>query len=83
MRAFPPLKAPWASTTGGWTSNISEQEPLVIGSGQTTDFLHPSILLYEPQMDSSLELVGIENVVFAEMWETRGHVSPPTFQGVA
>jgi len=63
--------------------NISEQEPRVIGSGQNTDFLQPSILLYEPQMDGSLELVGIENVVFAEMWETRGNVGPPTFQGVA
>jgi hypothetical protein len=46
------------------------------------DFLHPAILLYEPQADGSLDLVAVANMVSAEAWESRGQRSPPTFGGL-
>src|SRR3546814_7475943 len=42
--------------------------PRVDGTGTHTDFLKPSILIYEPQADGSLELVAVENLVFARAW---------------
>jgi hypothetical protein len=57
--------------------------PRVNGTGVHTDFLKPSILIYEPQADSSLELVAVENLVFARAWEAAGHNVPPSFHGVA
>jgi hypothetical protein len=56
--------------------------PRVDGTGIHTDFLRPSILIYEPQPDGSLELVAVENLVFAEAWKAAGHDAPPTFHGV-
>lgn len=56
--------------------------PRVNGSGTHTDFLKPSILIYEPQADGSLELVAVENLVFEKAWKAAGHKSPPTFHGV-
>jgi hypothetical protein len=56
--------------------------PRVDGNGTHTDFLKPSILIYEPQADGSLALVAVENLVFAKAWHARGHVAPPTFHGV-
>ncbi len=56
--------------------------PRVSGTGTHTDFLQPSILIYEPQADGSLELVAVENLVFAESWRAAGHHAPPTFHGV-
>lgn len=40
--------------------------PRVSGSGTHTDFRKPGVLLYEPQADGSLALVGVENLVFVE-----------------
>jgi len=57
-------------------------DPRVDGTGVHTDFLKPSILIYEPQPDGSLELVAVENLVFAEAWHAAGHDAPPSFQGV-
>jgi hypothetical protein len=57
--------------------------PRVNGSGTHTDFLKPAILLYEPQADGSLELIGVENLVFAKAWKDAGHDQPPSFHGVA
>jgi hypothetical protein len=57
--------------------------PRVNGSGTHADFLKPAILLYEPQADGSLELVGVENLVFAKAWKDAGHDAPPSFHGVA
>ena len=37
---------------------ITATEPRVDGSGTHTDLLNPSVVLYEPQADGSLELVG-------------------------
>jgi hypothetical protein len=56
--------------------------PRVTGVGIHTDFRNPSILIYEPQADGSLELVAVENLVFAAAWRAAGHTEPPTFYGV-
>jgi len=56
--------------------------PRVNGGGTHTDFLKPSILIYEPQADGSLALVAVENLVFAKAWHESGHAAPPTFHGV-
>ena len=56
--------------------------PRVSGVGTHTDFRTPSILIYEPQADGSLELVAVENLVFAAAWHAAGHKEPPTFHGV-
>ncbi len=57
--------------------------PRVRGVGTHTDFLKPSILIYEPQKDGRLELVAVENLVFADAWRAAGHSEPPSFHGVA
>jgi hypothetical protein len=56
--------------------------PRVNGDGIHTDFRTPSILIYEPQVDGSLELVAVENLVFARAWRASGQSAPPTFHGV-
>jgi hypothetical protein len=56
--------------------------PRVNGTGTHRDFRRPSILIYEPQSDGSLELVAVENLVFAEAWRESGRTAPPTFHGV-
>jgi hypothetical protein len=56
--------------------------PRVNGNGTHTDFRAPSILIYEPQEDGRLELVAVENLVFAAAWRAAGHTEPPTFHGV-
>lgn len=57
--------------------------PRVDGIGTHTDFRKPSILIYEPQADGSLELVAVENLVFAKAWHAAGHAEPPSFHGVS
>ena len=56
--------------------------PRVDGNGTHTDFLRPSILIYEPKADGSLELVAVENLVFLKAWTEAGHAAPPSFHGV-
>jgi len=56
--------------------------PRVDGNGTHTDFLKPGILIYEPKPDGSLELVAVENLVFAKAWHAAGHKDRPTFHGV-
>lgn len=60
---------------------LTSTEPPVTGTGTHTDFRRPAILLYEPQPDGTLELVGVENLVFEEAWTAAGHDGPPTFHG--
>ena len=60
---------------------ITAGEPRVDGEGTHTDFMNPSILLYEPQADGSLELVGVENLVFQKAWLAAGNTEPPSFAG--
>lgn len=57
-------------------------DPRVRGTGMHTDFLTPGVLIYEPQQDGSLELVAVENLVFADAWKAAGHADPPSFHGV-
>ncbi len=61
---------------------ITAVEPRVNGMGTHTDFSQPGVLLYEPQEDGSMELVGVENVVFRDAWHEAGHTEPPSFAGV-
>ncbi|MCT2538569.1 hypothetical protein [Sedimentimonas flavescens] len=60
---------------------ITGAEPRVDGMSTHTDFMKPAILLYEPQADGSLELVGIENLVFEAAWKAAGHDGPPMING--
>ena len=57
--------------------------PRVMGTGMHMDFLNPGILIYEPQADGSMELVAVENLVFAEAWKAAGRTALPSFHGVA
>jgi hypothetical protein len=57
--------------------------PKVEGTGIHTDFLAPSILIYEPQENGSLELVAVENLAFEAAWKAAGNSKPPTFHGVS
>lgn len=56
--------------------------PRVNGNGTHTDFLRPSILIYEPQSDGRLELVAVENLVFEVAWKLAGNAGRPSFHGV-
>lgn len=56
--------------------------PRVDGDGTHTDFLTPAVLIYEPQADGSLQLVAVENLVFAAAWKAAGHDERPSFHGV-
>ena len=56
--------------------------PRVDGDGTHTDFRKPSILIYEPRADGSLELVAVENLVFKKAWHSAGNKALPTFHGV-
>lgn len=56
--------------------------PRVSGNGNHTDFLRPSILIYEPRENGSLELVAVENLVFVKAWEAAGNTERPVFRGV-
>jgi hypothetical protein len=60
---------------------LTMTEPRVDGTGTHTDFDNPAILLYEPQADGSLTLVGAENLVFKKAWEEAGNTEPPVFAG--
>jgi hypothetical protein len=56
--------------------------PRVDGDGTHTDFRKPSILIYEPRADGTLELVAVENLVFKKAWHASGNKGRPTFHGV-
>jgi hypothetical protein len=52
----------------------------VRGNGVHTDFRQPSMLVYEPKQDGTLQLVAVENLVFASAWHEKNK-EPPKFQG--
>jgi hypothetical protein len=60
---------------------ITAAEPRVNGNSTHTDFTRPAILLYEPQENGSLVLIGIENLVWIEAWEAAGNTEKPVFMG--
>ena len=43
---------------------ITQIQPRVDGKNTHTNFMKPSIVIYEPQADGSLKLVAVENLVF-------------------
>lgn len=51
---------------------ITATDPRVDGKATHTDWMRPSILIYEPQADGSLELVAVENLVFEAAWTASG-----------
>jgi hypothetical protein len=60
----------------------ASSSPRVNGVGTHTDFRQPGILIYEPQRDGSLQLVAVENLVFAEAWRASSRDTRPSFHGV-
>ena len=60
---------------------ITATEPRVDGMSTHTDFLNPAMLLYEPQADGSLVLVGVENLVFQKAWTEAGNNASPSSAG--
>lgn len=52
----------------------------VRGTGTHIDFRQPAMLVYEPQPDGLLQLVAVENLVFAAAWHAKSK-GPPTFHG--
>lgn len=60
---------------------LTASEPRVDGNSTHTDFKAPAILLYEPQADGSLVLVGVENLVFQDAWKKAGNTTAPVFAG--
>src|SRR3546814_11273887 len=60
---------------------ITGASPRVDGMSTHTDFQMPAILLYEPQADGGLVLVGVENLVFEKAWAEAGNTSPPAYLG--
>lgn len=54
--------------------------PRVDGAGTHTDFRNPAVLLYEPQANGSLALVGVENLVFQAAWKA-ANADAPSFHG--
>ncbi|WP_413718262.1 hypothetical protein [Silicimonas sp. MF1-12-2] len=60
---------------------ITGTEPRVNGESTYTDWSQPSILIYEPQADGSLELVAVENLVFEAAWQAAGMGEAPMLNG--
>ena len=60
---------------------ITGTEPRVDGMSTYTDWEQPSILIYEPQADGSMELVAVENLVFEAAWESAGMGDAPVLNG--
>lgn len=60
---------------------LTGEEPRVNGNGMHTDFMQPSVLIYEPEANGSMKLVAIENLVWAAAWQEAGHDAPPSFHG--
>lgn len=55
---------------------ITGTAPRVNGVGTHTDWMSPSILIYEPQADGTLALVAIENLVWQKAWKATGQPHP-------
>ena len=60
---------------------IKATEPRVDGTGTHTDWMRPSVLIYEPQDDGSLELVAVENLVFEAAWDASGKTEELALNG--
>jgi len=60
---------------------ITGTEPRVNGNSTHTDWMRPSVLIYEPQGDGSLELVAVENLVFEAAWNASGKTEELVLNG--
>lgn len=60
---------------------ITQTEPRVDGMATHTDWMRPSILIYEPQADGSMELVAVENLVFEKAWNESGETEELVLNG--
>ncbi len=60
---------------------ITATEPRVDGNATHTDWMKPSVLIYEPQADGSMELVAVENLVFEAAWDASGKTEELVFNG--
>ena len=60
---------------------ITGSEPRVDGKSTHTDWGRPSVLIYEPQADGSMELVGVENLVFEAAWAASGKTEELALNG--
>jgi hypothetical protein len=45
------------------------------------DATRPEALVYEPKPGGGLRLVALEYIVFRDVWEAAGHLSPPSLFG--
>lgn len=62
---------------------ITGVDPRVDGNATHTDWMRPSILIYEPQADGSMELVAVENLVFEAAWKASGKTEELVLNGRA
>ena len=62
---------------------ITATEPKVDGLSTHTDWSNPSILIYEPQADGSMELIAVENLVFETAWDGSGRTEELVLNGRA
>jgi hypothetical protein len=60
---------------------ITAAAPRVDGKSTYTDWKQPSVLIYEPQEDGSLELVAVENLVFEASWISAGKTEQLVLNG--
>ena len=60
---------------------VTNPQPPVSGSDGVIDVNLPEVLVYEPQMDGSLQLVAAEYLVFQDAWTAAGNSAPPSLAG--
>jgi hypothetical protein len=60
---------------------ITGTDPRVDGMSTHTNWMQPSVLIYEPQADGSMELVAVENLVFEAAWDAAGKTDAPVLNG--
>ena len=66
---------PCASGASGGAMGIHYVHPDHLGGdGNTLDIAHPEAIMYEPQADGRLVLVGVEYITFAGPAEIDGHL---------
>ena len=61
---------------------VTNPTPPVAGTDGVIDVNLPEVLVYEPQMDGTLQLVAAEYLVFQEPWAKAGNTAPPSLAGM-
>ena len=64
----------------GGAMGVHVANPSLIGGNQP-DVSEPQVLIYEPQRDGSMQLVGVEYVVIAALWDPQHPGVPPSVAG--